>query len=178
MIKYVALLRGINVGGNNIIKMEALRAEFVRLGFTNVTSYIQSGNVLFETEEKDQTILEKKIEKVLSKAFNYTATVLVRSQKDMVKTVKNFPAIFEDESWKHNVIFLGESIDSKKILQVLDLKKDIEQIHYHPGVLYWSAKMDTITKSNMIKLSARKEYKAMTVRNLNTTKKILELMGE
>jgi len=175
---FVALLRGINVGGNNIIKMEDLRKVFEGMGFDKVKTYIQSGNVLFTSEEKCRDILEQKIERVLSVAFSYTAKVLVRSQKDIEDTVSNFPKIFENSEWKHNVLFLTKVLDSKDILARFSIKEDIEHLSYHAGVLYWSAKLDTITRSTMIKLATRKEYKEMTVRNSNTTRKIEALLQE
>lgn len=176
MLKYVAFLRAINVGGNNIIKMDALRAEFEKMGFQSVKTYIQSGNVLFESDISNKLEIEKKIEKVLAAKFKYAARVLIRSEKDMKNTVANFPEIFSDSNWKHNVIFLSNAIDSKAILEKLPTKEEIEKTSYSKGVLFWSAKMEKITQSNMLKLSTRKEYKEMTVRNINTTRKIFELM--
>lgn len=176
MTNYVALLRGINVGGNNIIRMDALRAEFTRMGFTAVRSYIQSGNVLFASPVANQTKIEKNIEAALSRAFNYQAKVLIRSEQQLAQTVASFPKIFGDTDWKHNVIFLRPAIDSAEILQRFAVKKEIETITYTPGILFWSAKLATITRSTMLKLSSKKEYQEMTVRNINTTKKLLELM--
>ena len=176
MFNYVAFLRGINVGGNNIIKMEILRLEFEKMGFQSVKTYIQSGNVLFQSDLNDEIEIEKKIEKELAIAFNYKAKVLIRSQKDLENTISHFPEIFENPEWKHNVIFLSSAIDSQDILKQFVLKKDIEQNSYYKGVLFWSAKWDKATSSTMLKLSARKEYQEMTVRNTNTTRKILDLM--
>jgi uncharacterized protein (DUF1697 family) len=177
-INYVAFLRGINVGGKNIIKMEALRKEFEKAGFLSVTTYIQSGNVIFQSDMNDKADIEGKIEKALAARFKYEAKVLIRSKKDMENTISHLPLIIENPDWKHNVIFLSSAIDSKDIVNQFNIKKDIEQISYYKGVLFWSAKLETITRSTMIKLSARKEYKEMTVRNINTTKKILELMND
>lgn len=176
MGKFVAFLRGINVGGHNIIKMEDLRSGFINMGFSNVRTYIQSGNVLFQSNIKDKEKLENKIEESLAIRFNYESKVLVRSHEDMINTVANFPLIFENNLWKHNVIFLSKNIDSSDILNQFQIKKDIEQIYYYNGVLFWSALTDKISSSTMLKLSSRKEYKEMTVRNVNTTNKILELM--
>lgn len=173
---YVALLRGINVGGNNIIKMEALRAEFERMGFLNVKTYIQSGNVLFVSDANDIPKIEKKIEKGLSSTFGYQAKVLVRSKREIINTVKHFPKVFIDSGWKHNIIFLSKIIDSKNILKQFEIKKEVEQIHYYKGVLFWSAKMEALTRSTMLKLASRKEYKEMTIRNINTVNKISELL--
>ncbi len=178
MIRYVAFLRGINVGGKNIIKMEVLRAEIEKLGFRDVRTLIQSGNVLFRSEMSDPGKIENKIKRGLAANFNDEVKVVVRSKKDMENTVSHFPDIFDNPDWKHNVIFLSRVIDSKNILSRFELKKDIEQIQYAPGVLFWSAGRDSITKTNMLKLSARPEYQDMTVRNANTTRKILALMND
>ncbi|OGS21033.1 MAG: hypothetical protein A2252_03815 [Elusimicrobia bacterium RIFOXYA2_FULL_39_19] len=177
MVTYVVFLRGINVGGKNIMKMDVLRAEFEKMGFKSVKTYIQSGNVIFQSSLTDKIEIEKKIEKILSIRFHYEAKVLVRSKNDLENTIKHFPKIFADPTWKHNVIFLSKIIDSKDILKKLETKKEIEENTYCKGALFWSAKMDKITRSNMLKLSTRKEYKEMTVRNINTTKQILELMS-
>jgi uncharacterized protein (DUF1697 family) len=174
--KYVAFLRGINVGGNNLVKMDVLRKEFKEMGFHSVNTYIQSGNVLFESTLVNKDVIKEKIAKALAPLFKVKIKVLVRSQKDMAKTVAHFPKIFKKPGWKHNVIFLSEELDSKSVLSRFELKNGIEVISYSSGVLFWSAKMATITRSNMLKLSARQEYQAMTVRNVNTTKKIFELM--
>ncbi len=178
MITYAAFLRGINVGGNNVIKMDALRGEFEKMGFLSVKTYIQSGNVLFQSDIKEKGKIEQKTEKELALRFSYDARVLVRSEKDMENTVSHFPEIFENPAWKHNVIFLSQAIDSKDILKQFDIKKDIEQVHYYKGVLYWSALVEKISRTTMLKLSSRKEYKEMTVRNVNTTKKIFALMSD
>ncbi len=175
-IAYVALLRGINVGGNNIIKMEALRAEFEHVGFEQVSTYIQSGNVLFFSNIDDTDQIEKKLEKALSLRFNYKARVLVRSRKEMQAALKHFPRRFADKNWKHNVIFLSKAIDSKKILKQCVIKKEIEEVVYYKGVLFWSAKLSDLTRSTMLRLSSRPEYKEMTIRNTNTTKKIVALL--
>lgn len=177
MVQFVALLRGINVGGNNLIKMDSLRREFEKAGFQSVQTYIQSGNVIFLSGLNERMKVEKIIEKMLSTRFRYKAKVLVRSKKDMENTIAHFPKIFENPKWKHNVIFLSDAIDSRDILNRFEVKKDIENNSYYKGVLFWSAKMDKITRSNMLKLSKREEYKEMTVRNVNTTRKILELMN-
>jgi uncharacterized protein (DUF1697 family) len=176
--RYVAFLRGVNVGGKNIIKMDSLRTEFENANFECVKTYIQSGNVIFQSNLLNKIKIEKKIEEFLSIKFKYKAKVIVRSKKEIENTITHFPSIFKNLEWKHNVIFLSKAIDSEKILKKFEIKKDIEKTSYFNGVLYWSAKIDTITKSNMLKLSTRKEYKEMTVRNINTTKKTLELMND
>src|SRR5688572_18925000 len=94
-MKYAAFLRGVNVGGNNIIRMVELKAGFEKMGFLNVATLIASGNVVFESEEKDTDKLEDKIEVALSKAFKYKSKVLVRSYSQIKKVLVEVPS-----NWK------------------------------------------------------------------------------
>ncbi len=172
---FVALLRGVNVGGNNMISMKSLKESFETTGFSNVSTYINSGNVIFQSKEDDARKLERKIEQVLSSEYQLDSKVVVRSLAEMEKLVKVLPQS-GDSDWRYNVIFLRHTIDSEKILAELPVNSDIEQIVYHPGALLWSAQVSELTRTNMAKLSSRKIFQDMTVRNLNTTKKLYELM--
>jgi len=173
---FVALLRGVNVGGNSMISMRALKESFETIGFTHVVTYINSGNVIFTTKEDDPRKLERKIEQMLSKDYQLNSKVVVRSLSEMEELVKSLPRSWNDSSWRYNVIFLRHSIDSKEILAELPANSDIEQIVYRPGALLWSAQVSELSGTNMEKLSRRKIFQDMTVRNLNTTKKLYELM--
>jgi uncharacterized protein (DUF1697 family) len=174
---YVALLRGINVGGNNIISMSSLKASFENMGFKDVSTYINSGNIIFKTKEDDARELERNIEKMLLREYKLECKVVVRSFPDIAKLVKSLPKTWNaDKLWKYNVIFLRYSIDSKRILDSLHPKLGIEEVIYRPGVLLWSARMSDLSRSTMLKMSSQKIYQDMTVRSLNTTKKLFELM--
>jgi uncharacterized protein (DUF1697 family) len=174
---FVALLRGVNVGGNNMISMSALKKSFEAMGFTQVVTYINSGNIIFTTKEVDARNLEIKIEKMLLKEYQLDSKVVIRSLPEMAKLVKSLPSSWGgDSNYRYNVIFLRHTIDSKKILADLPVKSDIEELVYRPGTLLWSAKASEASRSNMVKLASRKIYKDMTIRNLNTTKKLHELM--
>src|SRR5262245_3939949 len=174
---FVALLRGVNVGGNNMINMSSLKKSFEAIGFTDVTTYINSGNIVFTTKEKDARKLEKRIEQMLAKEYELGSKVVVRSLPEMEQLVKNLPRSWNDDSrWRYNVIFLRHSIDSEDLLAELPPRSDIEQIVYRPGVLLWSAQATQLNQTTMAKLSSRKIFQDMTVRNLNTTKKLCELM--
>src|SRR5690242_13294515 len=93
MTTFIAILRGINVGGNNIIKMTALKACFEKLGLTGVTTYIQSGNVLFQASApvKDLTA---QIEKALSKQFKYKSCVVLISRAQLKQIIDQAPKSF------------------------------------------------------------------------------------
>lgn len=174
---FVALLRGVNVGGNNMISMSSLKRSFETLGFTDVLTYINSGNIIFKSKEADARKLETKLEKMLGRDYELDSKVVLRSLPEMEHIVKSLPKTWiGDSKWRYNVIFLRHTIDSEKILDELELKKDIEQVEYCPGALFWSAQVSELTRTNMLKLSSRKMYQDMTIRNVNTTRKLYELM--
>jgi uncharacterized protein (DUF1697 family) len=174
---FVALLRGVNVGGNNMISMSSLKESFAAMGFKQVTTYINSGNIVFKSKEDDARKLETKIEQMMLRDYQLGSKVVVRSLSEMEKLVKSLPKSWgSDSSWRHNVMFLRHTIDSEKILDELPAKSDIEEIVYQPGALLWSAQATQFNQTNMAKLSSRKRFQDMTVRNLNTTRKLCELM--
>jgi uncharacterized protein (DUF1697 family) len=176
---FVALLRGVNVGGNNIISMRALKESFEKSGFTQVATYINSGNVIFTTKELDARKLEKKVEQILSKDFQLDSKVVVRSVSEMAKLVESLPESWTGDSrYRYNVMFLRHTIDSEKILEELAAKSGAEQFEYRQGALLWSAEVSELARTSMQKLSSRKVFQDMTVRNLNTTKKLYELMKQ
>jgi uncharacterized protein (DUF1697 family) len=98
MIKYVAFLRGINVGGNKLIKMADLRTVFERAGFKNVTTYIQSGNVIFEAKGTDADALVRKIEKLILQAFGHEVKVMLRTVVELQEDVKSDPFKGDEQS--------------------------------------------------------------------------------
>ena len=174
---FVALLRGVNVGGNNMISMSSLKKSFEALGFTDVLTYINSGNIIFKSKEADARKLESKIEKTLVRDYELDSKVVLRSLSEMEHIVKSLPKTWTgDSKWRYNLIFLRHTIDSEKILDELELKKDIEEVEYCPGALFWSARVSELNRTNMLKLSSRKMYQDMTIRNVNTTRKLYELM--
>src|ERR1044072_1753543 len=119
---FVALLRGVNVGGNNMISMKSLKESFARMGFNSVSTYINSGNLIFQSREDDLRKLEKKIEQMLSKEYQLDPKVVVRSLAEMEKLVNALPESWAaDNIWRYNVIFLRHSIDSEKILDELPI---------------------------------------------------------
>lgn len=176
---FVALLRGVNVGGKNNLSMAALKTNLSKAGFQDVATYINSGNVLFSSSQTDVRKLETKIEGLLATHHKLECKVVVRSLSEMKKLVESLPASWNgDEKWAHNVMFLRHSIDSKDVLKELAPKPNIEKVLYRPGTVLWSARLSDIKQSTMNKLSSRKVFQEMTVRNPNTTRKLYVLMKE
>jgi uncharacterized protein (DUF1697 family) len=176
-MKYVALLRGINVGGNNIVKMEQLKACFEAGGFQQVMTYIQSGNVLFESDEENRASLTSAIEDTVSRTFNYSARIVIRSHAQMQKVVSEVP-----DDWKYrtdlrcNVAFIKEPVTASEVLQAIHPKEGIDTVTIGEGVLYLSTLLSSLTQSALVKLVSKKIYQDMTIRNYTTTQKLLALM--
>lgn len=176
---FVALLRGVNVGGNNIISMKSLKASFEQMGMSDVSTYINSGNILFKAKERNARKLENKIEAMLSSEYKLGCKVVVRSFLEMASLIENLPKDWNaDTDWKYNVIFLRHSIDSEKMLESLEPKREIEKVVYYPGTLLWSARINDLKRTSMDRLSSQKLFQDMTVRNTNTTRKLYELMNK
>jgi uncharacterized protein (DUF1697 family) len=174
---YVALLRGINVGGNNMVSMKALKETFGTLGFGDVQTYINSGNVLFRARETDPRRLENRIDRMLLREHALKGKTVVRSEEEMARLVRRIDAAWKpDPEWRYNVIFLRHTLDPEAVVKDIALDPEVERVVCCPGTLLWSARVSSITRSAMLKLSSRPAYQQMTVRNVNTTKKILQLM--
>lgn len=176
---YVALLRGINVGGNNMVSMKALKESFERLGFGSVRTYINSGNVLFRSDDSNPRKIEERIDRMLARDYGLKGRTVVRSDGEMARLVKTIEAEWTPRpEWKCNVLFLRHTVDPKRLIANLNLKTDIERVVCCPGTLLWSAHVPSMTATAMMKLGRGPVYQDVTVRNVNTTKKILGLMRE
>ena len=179
MTRCVALLRGINVGGRNLIKMPALKACFEANGFENVSTYIQSGNVLFESADSPSGQITRRIEAMLAEAFDYVPTVVVRNRKQMRAIVERAPKGFgaEPKKYRYDVIFLKEPLTATAAMKHLPTNPAVDQAHAGTGVLYISRLTAKATQSRLNKIISSPIYPSVTIRNWNTTTKLLELMG-
>jgi uncharacterized protein (DUF1697 family) len=177
MSVWIALLRGINVGGKNIIPMRALAATFTRLGFESVKTFIASGNVLFRSPTRDPRALERRLEKAIAKAHGCAIKVVVRSREELAALADDLPRGWKKPSAakRYYVLFLRHEVDSKDILDRVQAKPGIEEIAYRPGALLWSATIAGLTRSSVMKLTASPLYKDITIRNLATTLKVRAL---
>jgi len=176
---YLALLRGINVGGNNIIPMAKLVESFTRLGFASVQTLIASGNVVFQAPRTDLRKLEQTIERRLTTDFAYDATVVVKSHAEIDAIIAGLPKAWQRPSaaYRYYVIFLRHGIDRAELVDELAPKAGVESLTYCPGVLFWQAKISALSRSSVARLTQRKIYADVTMRNLNTTKKLAALMA-
>ena len=178
MKKYVALLRGINVGGKNLIKMTDLKACFQALGLEDVSTYIQSGNVLFSADRSEQARLTIQIEEALSKTFNYKSRVVLRSHKQMKEIVARAPKSFGNDpaTYRYDVIFLKAPLTAVEAMKSVTAKEGVDQAFAGQGVLYFSRLISKASQSHLTRIIGMPVYQDMTIRNWNTTTRLLSLM--
>ncbi|MDE0168849.1 MAG: DUF1697 domain-containing protein [bacterium] len=176
---YVALLRGINVGGRNIVRMADLRAAFEDAGYGAVGTYIQSGNVLFESAIHP-TSLESDIERVLADSFGLSVVVVVRSHRQYRDVVDGAPSGFGTvpDTYHSDVIFLKAPLSSREAMRVVDPRDGVDQIWSGEGVLYFSRLSRRLSHSRMSRIASSPLYQSMTIRNWRTTTKLLSLLDQ
>ena len=176
-LKYIALLRGINVGGKNIIKMEDLRQLFESLEFENVCTYIQSGNVLFDSAEKNESVIIKKLEKSLHDFLSDDVLVFIRTipEFEAIMKINPFNKIKTPASSKPYVSFLKEELMKKPKLPYLTPKKDVEIIEIKNHEVYsWAVKING--RSGFPNNFVEKEFQLpATTRNWRTVCKLLDI---
>ncbi|MEH7224717.1 DUF1697 domain-containing protein [Bacillus sp. JJ1566] len=174
---YIALLRGINVGGKNKIDMKMLKQTFGQAGMNDVVTYINTGNIIFSYEGLSKTELSRLLEEAIHKDFGLQIKVVVRSVDDVRGIINAIPDTWKnDKDMKSDVMFLWDEIDDESVLENLVIKTNIDTVKYVPGAILWSVDKKNVTKSGMSKIIGTKIYKQVTVRNVNTARKIYELM--
>ena len=174
---HLALLRGINVGGNNVIPMRDLKACFEAMGFADVTTYIQSGNVLF-TANGDTASLETTIEAALAKRFNYGATVVVLTAKELKRVVTEAPPGFGSDpaAERYDVLFVKRPLTTAEAFEQIPRKEGVDHASMGTHALYFSRLISKATQSKLVRITAMPLYKLLTIRNWNTTKTLEGMM--
>jgi len=174
-MKYVALLRGINVGGKNKVPMSQLKLVFEAIGGTNVRTYINSGNVIFEHHES-QAKLVRNIEKAIAQSFKFSVDIVVVSAERLQAIARELPDDWQNDStMKCDVIFLRPDVDAPRVLDQLTIKPEIDTVRYLPGAILWSVERNLVTRSGLMKLAGSDLYKQVTIRNCNTLRKLAAL---
>lgn len=181
MNQYAALLRGINVGGKNLIKMPALKACFEDQGFQNVRTYIQSGNVLFFADESDAARLTGEIEAALIQAFIfYEARLVLRSTAEMIATVSSAPEGFgrQPDIYRSDVLFLKAPLTPEEVMASIKPKEGVDWAYAGPEAVYFQRLDARRTQSRLSRVLSMPIYQNMTIRNWNTTTRLLCMMEE
>jgi uncharacterized protein (DUF1697 family) len=170
---YVAFLRGVNVGGNSIVSMSAIREALVALGLSDVRTYINSGNVIFSTRASDGQQLTARIEKALEQHTGMAIKVLVMDHKTLRTMVEAIPRNWvDDKTMRTYVLLLWKELDERGILDRLPIKPDVDELLYTPGAVVWRVDRENVGRSQMNRIVGTPLYKKITMRSANTMRKL------
>lgn len=174
MTRYIAFLRAINVGGHTV-KMDKLRGLFEELGFANVATFIASGNVIFDSPERDARRLEERIEGHLHEALGYEVTTFLRTTSELAEIARYRPfpdAELDDPGNTLYVSFLQERPDAGAEERLDECRTDIDEFHLHGREMYWLCRK-TISQSTITGAQlARAAGQPLTMRNVKTLRRL------
>ncbi|GAA4394414.1 DUF1697 domain-containing protein [Tsukamurella soli] len=172
MTSYVALLRGINVGGGNKIAMAELRRLATGLGYDAVRTVLASGNLTFESPSDDPAALRAELESALSERFSYVATVFVLSRDRLAELAAGYP--FPPREGHHDYLMIVDDPGVVAELAAIETADEVERTQVGDGCVYWQVERGHTLDSTVGKGTGnRRLAKHLTNRNMNTVRKLL-----
>ena len=175
-VQYLALLRGINVGGKNLVKMAELRDNFEDMGFDGVATYIQSGNVLFRAPRQKREDLAALVESELSRRFGIELKVVLLTEAQLKGVVDAAPRRFGADTHLSDVLFVRRPLTAKKAFSLVEMREGVDRAWAGKGVVYYSRLASKASGSRLSKFVALPEYKNTTIRSWSTVTKLRALM--
>ncbi|MTI89358.1 MAG: DUF1697 domain-containing protein [Balneolaceae bacterium] len=179
MHRYIALLRGINVGGHRKIKMAKLRSLFEDWGYHNIETYIQSGNIAFDTDQENPKQLSATVKQHILDTLEFDVPVIIRDEAQLqdVITHNPFPDVELSKTTKLYVTFLSEVPDQEKAESLLSHQNDAEKFHLTGKELYVLIHKDKVVKSVFSNAFVERKLKvSATNRNWRTVNKIYDMV--
>jgi uncharacterized protein (DUF1697 family) len=176
-MRYVALLRGVNVGGANKVSMADLKAAFESAGMSAVRTYINSGNIIFSTDLVDRPQLTQSLRAAIRERGGLDIDLQLRDADELSTIVDAIPSEWRnDDSMKCDVVFLQPDVDRGGVLDDLGPRAGIEDALYVPGAVVWRVDRENATRSRLTRMMGTPLYSRVTVRNCNTVRRLLELV--
>lgn len=174
-MKYVALLRGINVGDGARVSMTALKALFEELGLSNVITYLNSGNVVFESALSSSQLTQL-IEDRLERSFGVKIPTLVRTSTEIIAIAESIPSEWSsNDSEQTYVAYLFSDVAKPSLVSELPVKTQFMNIFYAHEAIIWNIKRENYNRSQITKIVGHSSYARMTTRNVNTARKLAAL---
>ena len=179
MRRYIALLRGVNISGKNKVPMAELKKCFETLGFTEVKTWLNSGNVVFSCDEADTAALTDRIERMIQREFSLSIPVLIIPQEELVDILSHAPDWWgtEDREIYDNLIFILPPASFPDIYREIgEPKEGLEQIQEYRSAVFWSFSRKDYQKTNWWPRTARADIGSkLTIRTANTVRKIVRI---
>ena len=176
-MKYVLLLRGINVGGKNKVAMSDLKNMISKLGYENVITYINSGNIIFDANDNKE-IVRVKISHMLE-TFPFSINKVILTQEEYLDEISNLPEWWSEELFRRDVLFYSDEVDysvMKERIKMMPLND--EMVHFGKRAVFWGKcnEKNYLSTSYHKLLMKESFYKSITIRNAKTFEKIIELL--
>ena len=178
-MKYVLLLRGINVGGKNKVAMSDLKDMISKLGYENVITYINSGNIIFDANDNKE-IVRVKISHMLE-TFPFSINKVILTQEEYLDEISNLPEWWSEELFRRDVLFYSDKVDysvMKERIKMMPLND--EMVHFGKRAVFWGKcnEKNYLSTSYHKLLMKESFYKSITIRNARTFEKNIELLSK
>ena len=178
-MKYVLLLRGINVGGKNKVAMSDLKDMISKLGYENVITYINSGNIIFDANDNKE-IVRVKISHMLE-TYPFSINKVILTQEEYLDEISNLPEWWSEELFRRDVLFYSDEVDysvMKERIKMMPLND--EMVHFGKRAVFWGKcnEKNYLSTSYHKLLMKESFYKSITIRNARTFEKIIELLSK
>ena len=178
-MKYVLLLRGINVGGKNKVAMSDLKDMISKLGYENVITYINSGNIIFDANDNKE-IVRVKISHMLE-TFPFSINKVILTQEEYLDEISNLPEWWSEELFRRDILFYSDEVDysvMKERIKMMPLND--EMVHFGKRAVFWGKcnEKNYLSTSYHKLLMKESFYKSITIRNARTFEKIIELLSK
>lgn len=179
MKRYIALLRGINISGKNKIPMSELKKGFAELDFSEVATYLNSGNVIFLSAVDDKNILSDKIKTMIKDRFDLDIPVYVVLQEELKELLNHAPDWWGDDNKEiyDNLIFIMPPLSYEEFYdEIGNPKEEYEKVHPYKNIVFWSFSRKDYQKTNWwSKTASSKVSDKITIRTANTVRKIMSI---
>ncbi|WP_104802783.1 DUF1697 domain-containing protein [Blautia marasmi] len=176
MKRYIALLRGINISGKNKIAMSELKKCFAELGFAEIVTYLNSGNVIFSNAIEDKDVLSNKVQLMIKDRFHLEIPVFIILQEELAELLKNAPDWWGDDNREiyDNLIFLLPPLSYEEFYDEIGVPKaEYESVYHYKNVVFWSFSRKDYQKTNWWSKTAGSGVSGrITIRTANTVRKI------
>lgn len=174
-MKYVMLLRGVNVGGNRRVPMAQLRELLTSWGFTDVATYLNSGNAIFSSYSIPNTV---QISQAIEKEFGFEVPFLLLTAEDIIAVAQAIPQEWQNNNTDHkaDVIYLYDAVNSADIIEQIGYRPEFETLLYTNHAVLSYLSREYRSRSSLLKLMGTPLYKQVTIRNITTARKLAEMV--